>query len=542
MTLAVLSTAVSRSLVYLVLCSSLFVGGSREPGFLQLPSRQPVAVADANKDPCTPKQVHLSLTADDSEMAVMWLTEANGCPSEVEYWAVGGNSEGSRQVDGSTDSYDAADMCSSPARSENFDPPNIHTALLTKLEAAREYRYSLGGGLYENSFFAPLRRGSTKPFSFVAYGDMGESVDKEAKSPLGQRVMDRVLSDLDGRKGSLILHMGDLSYAEGKAFVWDNFFEMIEPAAARVPYMIGVGNHEYDYTDGRARDPTGWKPYLPDWGNYDNGSGGECGVPTAKRFHMPGEEDPDAQSPFWYEFSYGTVHYIVVSSEHPMDDSSAQYAWLKAALKRVDRCVTPWLIVGFHRPMYVAHPHHGNTRVGKHLRREFEHLLSKHNVDVVINGHVHSYLRTCPIYNKDCVGRDYGGVVHLVIGTGGHKLSHISHHQGHWVESALVVPGYGRFDVDGANSLTFTFNNAETGEVDDSFTLEARSYLCSEDASRPASLDEAEEEEEEEDWQSDQWDWYFGAEDEYYEYEDYEGEIVDRPQLLHAATGGMATT
>jgi hypothetical protein len=141
------------------------------------------------------------------------------------------------------------------------------------------------------------------------------------------------------------------------------------------------------------------------------------------------------------------------------------------------------------------------------------------------------------------------------------------------VESALVVPGYGRFDVDGANSLTFTFNNAETGnanitdrvvaacfcyslflffrrlpaaslagEVDDSFTLEARSYLCSEDASRPASLDEAEEEEEEKDWQSDQWDWYFGAEDEYYEYDDYEGENVDRPQLLHAATGGMATT
>mmetsp|Transcript_42965 Transcript_42965/g.77046 ORF Transcript_42965/g.77046 Transcript_42965/m.77046 type:complete len:193 (-) Transcript_42965:520-1098(-) len=116
------------------------------------------------------------------------------------------------------------------------------------------------------------------------------------------------------------------------------------------------------------------------------------------------------------------------------------------------------------RPSWLVRATQGNTRVGKHLRREFEHLLSKHNVDVVINGHVHSYLRTCPIYNKDCVGRDYGGVVHLVIGTGGHKLSHISHHQGHWVESALVVPGYGRFDVDGANSLTFTFNNAETGK------------------------------------------------------------------------------
>lgn len=46
----------------------------------------------------------------------------------------------------------------------------------------------------------------------------------------------------------------------------------------------------------------------------------------------------------------------------------------------------------------------GNTRVGKHLRREFEHLLSKYNVDVAINGHVHSYLRTCPLYNKVTAG------------------------------------------------------------------------------------------------------------------------------------------
>lgn len=29
----------------------------------------------------------------------------------------------------------------------------------------------------------------------------------------------------------------------------------------------------------------------------------------------------------------------------------------QSALKRVDRCVTPWLVVAFHRPMYVPHPH-----------------------------------------------------------------------------------------------------------------------------------------------------------------------------------------
>mmetsp|Transcript_35139 Transcript_35139/g.91248 ORF Transcript_35139/g.91248 Transcript_35139/m.91248 type:complete len:550 (+) Transcript_35139:375-2024(+) len=478
--------------------------------FLRLPQRplRAGSLAEDNAHSCKPRQVHLSLTGDDTEMTVMWLTDASGCPSAVDYWAA---SNGVRTVEGLTDSYEAADMCSSPARNENFDPPNIHIAVMTDLEPGRRYHYSIDDGSYENEFQAPPRHGSTQRFTFLAYGDMGEPYDEEAKSPLGEVVMSRVEEDLRHNGGDMVLHVGDLSYAEGKSYVWDRFFDMIEPTAARLPYMIGVGNHEYDYTDGKSRDPSGWTPYLPDWGNYDNGSGGECGVPTAKRFRMPGQDDPDSQAPFWYEFSYGTAHFIMISSEHPMDTSSPQYAWLKSALKRVDRCVTPWLVVAFHRPMYVPHPHKGNTRVGKHLRREFEHLLSKYNVDVAINGHVHSYLRTCPLYNKECLGRDVGGVVHLVIGTGGHKLSDASHNQAHWAESVLVVPGYGRFDIDGADGFSFAFINAESGDVEDSFSLEPRPYLCDIDVANGPEPDDYEDDDEE--WLHGQWDWYFGEEE-----------------------------
>lgn len=29
--------------------------------------------------------------------------------------------------------------------------------------------------------------------------------------------------------------------------IWDAFMDSIEPFACRIPYMVGTGNHEYDY-------------------------------------------------------------------------------------------------------------------------------------------------------------------------------------------------------------------------------------------------------------------------------------------------------
>jgi len=42
----------------------------------------------------------------------------------------------------------------------------------------------------------------------------------------------------------LILHVGDLSYADGNPHIWDSFLEGLQPFAASVPYMVAVGNHE----------------------------------------------------------------------------------------------------------------------------------------------------------------------------------------------------------------------------------------------------------------------------------------------------------
>ena len=84
-----------------------------------------------------------------------------------------------------------------------------------------------------------------------------------------------------------------------KAYIWEQWSWLIEPYATLIPYMVGVGNHEYDHTDGGiGRDPShigtdgGWKP---SWFNGHTDSGGECAVPMHKRYHMP----ENGNSLFW---------------------------------------------------------------------------------------------------------------------------------------------------------------------------------------------------------------------------------------------------
>lgn len=148
--------------------------------------------------------------------------------------------------------------------------------------------------------------------------------------------------DAPSNPSDLILHVGDLSYANGDPEIWDTFMDSIEPVASRVPYMVAIGNHEYGYHKGggAAIDPSGAAgPYQPSWGNFGPDSRGECGVMTARRFHMPQQHEHDERdnAPFWYGFDYGSVHFTVISTEHDLTPSSRQYSWLEEELAAVDR-------------------------------------------------------------------------------------------------------------------------------------------------------------------------------------------------------------
>ena len=88
----------------------------------------------------------------------------------------------------------------------------------------------------------------------------------------------------------------------------------------------------------------------------------------------------------------------------------------------IDRCMTPWLFVGMHRPMYVPYPHKSNRIVGRHLQDILEDLFLERQVDLVMSGHVHLYARTCSVRRDHCRSDDDGGIMHVTVGE---LLSHL---------------------------------------------------------------------------------------------------------------------
>lgn len=184
---------------------------------------------------------------------------------------------------------------------------------------------------------------------------------------------------------------------------------------------------EYDYKTGGKNDPSGagsmWSPAF--WnGGVD--SGGECGLPTARRFSMP--SSPGANGVFWYSFNAGMVHVAMISSEHDPSASAPMGAWLAADLAAVNRSQTPWLVLGIHRPMYETEAYSSDFAVANGLRGLLEPLLLREGVDVVLAGHYHSFYRTCQVANGVCTP---GAPVHYTTGAAGQTL-----------DNAPLYPGY----------------------------------------------------------------------------------------------------
>lgn len=87
-----------------------------------------------------------------------------------------------------------------------------------------------------------------RKYTFITYGDMGST--NAADPDLYWLNQAAVMHEADA-----ILHIGDISYADGYQPIWDLYLQKIEPVAARIPYMTTPGNHEdfFDFASYRNR-------------------------------------------------------------------------------------------------------------------------------------------------------------------------------------------------------------------------------------------------------------------------------------------------
>lgn len=361
-----------------------------------------------------------------------------------------------RTANASGITYAITDLCAAPANeSSNFlDPGYIYTAVMTELEYGRNVWYSYGSPSAGWSTPTLFHMGQKDPsvFRFIAFGDLGVT-PKQAPAELSALRMQEHLNTTD-----LVVHIGDISYARGHAYLWEDFFREIEPIATRVPYMTSIGNHEFDYLG---------QPFKPEWSTYGTDSGGECGVPYVARFAMPYLDDSRAlkNRTLYYSFSYGPVHFAMLDSESDFLPNSTQHNWLKRDLALVDRDTTPFVIVTSHRPMYDS-SWGGLLPEVSVLRDAIEPLLITYQVDLVLVGHIHVYQRSCTVLSDQC---NAFGTVHLTIGMAGNIAQTPWNGTPEWLQYRSLNHGIALFEVTNSTAMHVQFVRDTTGEVEDDF-------------------------------------------------------------------------
>ncbi|KII69413.1 putative inactive purple acid phosphatase 9 [Thelohanellus kitauei] len=419
----------------------------------------------------TPTQIHIALTGNPDQLRVSWVSGSNLEPC---VWYGKSFERLDNKKCGTSETYQAKDMCEPIATTRGFiDPGFMHSVVLTDLDNDQLYYYAVGS----SEFLSPLFRtksslksepGNSREIAVAVVGDVDVT-----PFPAAYGTISNMMKYMENSLLDIALHVGDISYAMGMGYTWEEFGYLIQPVASEIPYMMTIGNHEHNHLHHHERDPSKDGPlFRPVLKTYVHDSGGECGIPMYYRYKMP----ENGNSLFWYSYDYGLVHFVSISSENNFTEGSNQYRWLEQDLAKVNRALKPWVIVSIHRSLYISAPPQHYDEATDVLRQHLEKLLIKYNVNFVLSGHYHSYERTCPV-NKfffiltsgECVKgpltRNDWGIVHLTVGTGGRELDQPLSTYNSWCMARLFVYGVGYLKIKNEHEASWKFIGNENNIV-----------------------------------------------------------------------------
>ncbi len=219
------------------------------------------------------------------------------------------------------------------------------------------------------------------PWSFAIIGDTQRNPDVTRKCAEGAYSM----------RPNFLLHCGDVvddGFAKNQ---WlKDFFEPCKNLLAYVPVYPVIGNHE--------KNADFYYQY----------------------FALPSPE-------YYYTFTYGNAQFFMVDSNKDCSPGSEQYNRLEADLAASK---ATWKFAAHHHPPFSSdNDDYGDTMKGDPDKRpvygdrrvrNLVPLYEKYGVDMVFNGHIHSYERTWPIFEMK-INPDKG-VRYVVSGGGGGGL------------------------------------------------------------------------------------------------------------------------
>jgi len=239
------------------------------------------------------------------------------------------------------------------------------------LEPSTRYAYRVGDG-QTWSEWNHFRTADAKPapFRFIYIGDQQNNI----KSQWSRVIRDALLKAPDAR---FIVNAGDLV---NDPFIDQQWYEWYDGAGwiyRVIPSILTPGNH--DLSDSGADEV--WRPQFV--------------LPT---------NGPSGREELSYFVDYQGVR--LISFDGNAFDDEAQLEWLEKTLAG-NPCA--WTIVVTHQPFYST----GNKRDSTDRRELIVPLFERYGVDLVLQGHDHTYGRTSKIHAGQIVKPDKPGVVYV---------------------------------------------------------------------------------------------------------------------------------
>lgn len=308
-----------------------------------------------------PDQILLTFSEDPkTTMNVQWRASYKVQEGLVKYW---------RENTTDTLSAGAAVFKMEDRLLQNDRFVNRFTAKLSKLNPGTVYHYRVGSATGK---WSPEASFKTEPatdegFSFIWFGDTH-------KSPI----------------------WGDMAQETFKRHPEVAFYDIAGDLVS-----TGLHRNEWDELWHHPGNVFSYKPLMPVPGNHDSQDGLGAWM-YAEMFSLPENGPKNLPKEMTYSFTYQDALFIMIDATLPVD---AQTSWIDETFKNSK---AKWKFVMFHFPPYnFVEPYDD-------IMKSWCSLFDKYHVDMVMNGHMHYYLRTKPMFNNKPVSDPSKGTIYTM--------------------------------------------------------------------------------------------------------------------------------
>lgn len=264
---------------------------------------------------------------------------------------------------------------------EEWNGKYMHKAVVQELEPGGDYTYKVrsGSAWSETGSFSTDDGDDNLDFIFYADPQASSKENFAAAAKVANKAHE-IMPNAD-----FTATLGDFTN-DCTNEEWDNYAEAFDGIVTKTTFVPVNGNHDTE---------SNWFEHL---------------------FTLDESESVQTRTGVNYSFDYGNVHIAVVNTNDIISVSDSQLKWLRNDMNSTS---ADWKIVMMHKSPYTLGKD-GKWPDSLYLQESLASVCDETNVDLVLSGHDHMYLRTKPLNDNKVVGQE-DGTTYVLSGTVGTK-------------------------------------------------------------------------------------------------------------------------